>query len=478
MNAALYLRLSKDDKKDFEKDESESITNQRKFLVKHAKENNINIVEIYADDGYSGTNSNRPAFQKMINDIEKKKIDTIIVKDLSRLFRDYIQTGYYLEKFFPEKGIRFIAILDGIDTVNEQINDLTPFKALMVDWYAKDVSRKIKQVKRDKIKKGEFIGPKAPFGYKKDEQNKNKLLIDDVESIIVKDIFKRALAGESTRQIAFSLTKESIKTPGLSSHWYAETVSSILQNEVYIGNMVQGRVKKPSYKSKKVVKLKKEDWIIVENTHEPIIDKETFERVGEFLKKRQTIKTRTLEYPLKGIVFCVDCKKAMGLVPKKNIYYLRCRTYAKYTKLGLCTPHSIRADFVLEAAKNAVVNFFKENITEEELLPFAIVRMDSEKLKEKLKKLQSQIKDIYNDKLNGLIEEGDFKIFYNGKKEEESSLKFEIAALETTNIEEKAQALISDFLNVNIYEKLILSEFIESVEIGEGKKVFVNLKKS
>jgi len=472
-NAALYLRLSKDDKNT---DESESITNQRKFLINYAKENDINIAEIYVDDGYSGTNSNRPDFQRMLKDIEVRKIDTIIVKDLSRLFRDYIQTGHYLEKYFPENGIRFIAILDGIDTKNEQASDLTPFKAIMVDWYAKDVSRKIKQVKQDKIKKGEFIGPKAPFGYKKDERNKNKLVINEEESDIIREIFKKAVNGESARQIAFALTKEGIKTPGRSSHWYVETVSAILKNEVYIGNMVQGRVKKPSYKSKKTIKLKEKDWVITPNTHTPIIDEETFKRVRELIINRRTVKTKTLEYPLKGIVICADCKKAMGLVPKKNIYYLRCRTYAKYTKLGLCTPHSIRADYVLEKTKAEVINFIADNITREELLPFAKIHNNTDNLKERLRKLKVQIKDIYNDKLNGLIEEADFKDFYQAKKEEEIRIKSKLEILEGADVGEKVESLVDDFLNVNVYENLILNEFIEKVEVGEGKEVFVTLK--
>ena len=474
-NCALYLRLSKDDKKNGERHESESITNQREFLIKYAKENNLDVVEIYTDDGYSGTTANRKGLQKLLRDIELKKINTVIVKDLSRLFRDYIQTGYYLETYFPEKNIRFIAILDGIDTIKEQ-NDLTPFKALMVDWYAKDISRKIKQVKRDKIKKGDFIGPKAPFGYKKDSTNKNKLVVCEEKSIIIKKIFEFAIKGDSTREIATKLTKEGIKSPGGKDLWHAETVSVILKNEVYIGNMVQGKATKPSYKSKKTLKLKEDEWVILKNTHEPIIDEASFNKVGELIRKRQTIKTKTYNYPLKGIVMCADCKKAMGIVPKKHIYYLRCRTYAKYTKLHLCTPHSIRADYVLEKSKNELRKFLNTHVTKEELMPFAVINNDEEKLEKELNKLNLQIKEIYKDKLNGIIEEEDFKIFYSEAKDRINNLITEINSKKKINIADEKENLIENFLNIDIYEELILNEFIEKVEVGENKEVNVFLK--
>lgn len=474
-NCGLYLRLSKDDKKNSEKDESGSITNQREFLVKYAEENNLYVAEIYIDDGYSGTTSNRKGLQKLLKDIELKKINTVIVKDLSRLFRDYIQTGYYLEKYFPEKNVRFIAVLDGIDTNKEQ-NDLTPFKALMVDWYAKDISRKIKQVKRDKIKKGDFIGPKAPFGYKKDSLNKNKLVICEEESLLVKRIFELALRGESTRRIATILTKEGIKSPGGKDFWHAETISKVLQNEVYIGNMVGGKAIKPSYKSKKVLKLKQEEWIINKNTHEGIIDLKTFEKVGELIAKRRSVKTKTLNYPLKGIVICADCKKAMGILPKKNIYYLRCRTYAKYTKLSLCTSHSIRADYVLEETKKFVKCFFNKYITKEELFGFVVINNDIKPLEEEKNKLRLQIKEIYKDKLNNLIDEEDFKVFYKEAKEKLNSLTLLIESKESLNIDKAKERLVMDFLDINIYEELILNEFVEKVEVNENKEVSVFFK--
>lgn len=285
-HVALYIRLSKEDESE---GPSESVINQKSLLDQFVKAHHLSVFDTYVDDGWSGTNFDRPGFQRMIKDIEAKRVNMVITKDLSRLGRDYIMTGHYMERYFPEKKVRYISLLDGIDTgVESGANDITPFRAIMNDMYAKDISKKIKSVKRDKQRKGEFIGGKPAYGYKMHPTQKNKIVIDEVAAPIVRRIFWMALEGISCRQIAAKLNEDGVETPAMYSGlkqnarspyhglWSSERISYMLQNEIYIGNMVQGRSAKVSYKSKKCMKTPRDQWIIVEGTHEAIIDRDTF----------------------------------------------------------------------------------------------------------------------------------------------------------------------------------------------------------
>ncbi len=295
------------------------------MLRRFAESKKLSIIKEYIDDGVSGTTFNRPGFKKMIQDIEDKKINMVITKDLSRLGRDYIGTGHYLEKYFPENRVRYISLLDGIDTgIDSASNDITPFKSVLNDMYAKDISNKIKSVKHNKQDLGLFIGGKAPFGYILDKNAPNKLFIDEEAKPIIKRIFKEACEGKSCRAIAIDLSLENILTPSqyainhgkkvakISNNWTSQRIREILLNEVYIGNMVQGRMKKINYKSKKNIRIPKSEWKVIENTHEAIIDKETFFKAREMLEIRKQTRIKTHDYLLKGLVYCHECKKKMG----------------------------------------------------------------------------------------------------------------------------------------------------------------------
>ena len=214
-SAALYLRLSKeDDKKKGVHDDSESIKNQRALLEGYAKEQNLNVYDVYVDDGFSGTSNKRPDFERMLDDISNHHVNMVITKDMSRLSRNYIDSGYYIELFFPEQQVRYVSLLDGIDTgAKDYTGDFTPFKAVFNDMYAKDISKKITSVKRDKQQKGLFIGGKAPYGYKKSSTEKNVIVVDEPAAEIVRDIFKLALEGKSCREIATILNDKKIPTP-------------------------------------------------------------------------------------------------------------------------------------------------------------------------------------------------------------------------------------------------------------------------
>lgn len=288
-HAALYIRLSKEDENE---GPSQSVTNQKSLLYEFTEKHRVSVYDIYVDDGFSGTSFDRPAFNRMIRDIEDHKVNMVITKDLSRLGRDYIMTGHYLERYFPEHQVRYISLLDHIDTgIESAANDVMPFQAIINDMYAKDISKKIKSVKHSKQEKGLFIGWKPAYGYKSHSETCNKLVVDEKAASVVRFIFAQALLGTSCRAIADQLNDRNIPspsayagvavgnpslTPGL---WRPEYIREMLQNEVYIGNMVQGRVAKASYKSKKFIQRRPEDWIIVENTHKPIIDREIFRKV-------------------------------------------------------------------------------------------------------------------------------------------------------------------------------------------------------
>lgn len=300
------------------------------MLRRFAENKRLYVVDEYIDDGISGTTFNRPSFERMIQDIENKKINMVITKDLSRLGRDYIGTGHYLEKYFPEKRVRYISLLDGIDTgIDSTSNDITPFKSVLNDMYAKDISNKIKSVKHNKQDLGLFIGGKAPFGYKLDKECPNKLFIDEEARPIVERIFKEACNGKSCRAIAMDLTIDNIPTPSqyaiahgakmtrVSTNWADPRIREILLNEVYIGNMVQGRMKKINYKSKKNIRIPKEQWKVIENTHEPIIDKATFLKAKEMIETRKHTRVKTHDYLLKGLVYCHECGKKVGCSPRK-----------------------------------------------------------------------------------------------------------------------------------------------------------------
>lgn len=285
-----YIRLSKEDNLKEKNAESESIINQRNLINNYLKEHNLELYKEYVDDGFSGTTFDRPSFNKMIKDIEDKKIDMVITKDLSRLGRDYIKSGYYLEEYFPSKKVRYISILDNIDTSTDSTNnDIAPFKALFNDMQSKDTSKKIRSILTNLKKQGKFIGNSASFGYMKDPKDKHKIIIDPKASRVVRKIYDLALSNYSYKEIANYLNEHNIKTPrdyklNINKHkWSITSVYQILHNYMYTGNMTQGIQTKLNYKSKKRIFLDKSHWIIVPNTHEAIISEEEYYKLNNFI---------------------------------------------------------------------------------------------------------------------------------------------------------------------------------------------------
>lgn len=361
---AEYIRLSREDG---DKTESDSIVNQRRLIANYLSDKQeFTCHDTYVDDGYTGTNFNRPEFQRMIADIEANKINCVIVKDLSRFGRDYIDTGRYLERYFPDHDIRFIAITDGIDSSRQEYDMLLPIKNIFNEQYARDISNKIHASVSTKQKAGDFIGAFPSYGYQKSPIEKNKLIIDEYAASVVRRIFDLYLAGYGKVRIAAILNEQGIICPSeykknngdnyrnsqkldSTTYWTYSTINRLLQNEMYIGNMVQGR-KTQQMRGKPKVK-ERNDWIVVKNTHEAIIETVKWEKTQDLLKRRtRTPKLKNTVNIFAGFLKCGDCGRS--LIKKAANYY--CGTYVRSGR-QYCSPHPI-PESILE---KTVINDFQ-----------------------------------------------------------------------------------------------------------------------
>ena len=506
-HAALYIRLSKEDESE---GPSQSVQNQESLLREFVQQHRLSVYDTYVDDGWSGTNFDRPSFQRMIADIEAKKVNMVITKDLSRLGRDYIMTGHYMERYFPEHRVRYISLLDGIDTgVDSTANDITPFRAIMNDMYAKDISKKIKSVKRDKQRKGQFIGGKPVYGYKMHPTEKNKIVIDEEVAPIVRRIFALALSGMSCRNIAALLNQEGVPTPATYANlpvakpgpytglWSSERISDMLQNETYIGNMVQGRSVKISYKSKKCLKQDPANWVVVEGTHEPLVDRETFQKVRMLVNSRKHTRSRTYDFLLKGLIFCHECGYPLAVLNRKNargedVLYFVCRTYQRFTKAGVCTCHSIKEKTVTEAVVAKVREVCQAYLNPDELLPVAQEAVENARkqssLESELQALQSKIDSLtanldrmYTDRLSGLLPEADFQRIFSRIKLEREQLEAKRQELELrqkspVRSKDRAWELVQRFIETAGESRELLVSLIERVELTEDKEILIKFR--
>ena len=506
-HAALYIRLSKEDESE---GPSQSVQNQESLLREFVQQHRLSVYDTYVDDGWSGTNFDRPSFQRMIADIEAKKVNMVITKDLSRLGRDYIMTGHYMERYFPEHRVRYISLLDGIDTgVDSTANDITPFRAIMNDMYAKDISKKIKSVKRDKQRKGQFIGGKPVYGYKMHPTEKNKIVIDEEVAPVVRRIFALALSGMSCRNIATLLNQEGVPTPATYANlpvakpgpytglWSSERISDMLQNETYIGNMVQGRSVKISYKSKKCLKQDPANWVVVEGTHEPLVDRETFRKVRMLVNSRKHTRSRTYDFLLKGLIFCHECGYPLAVLNRKNargedVLYFVCRTYQRFTKAGVCTCHSIKEKTVTDAVVAKVREVCQAYLNPDELLPVAREAVENagkqsgletelHTLQSKIDSLTANLDRMYTDRLSGLLPEADFQRIFGRIKLEREQLEEKRQALEfqkksPVRSEDRARELVQRFIDTAGESRELLVSLIERVELTEGKEIIIKFR--
>ena len=513
---ALYMRLSKDDG---DKEESESITNQRKILRAYAKENNYKVYDEYIDDGYSGTNFNRPNFQRMIQDIKAGKINMVITKNLARLGRDYIETGRYIETFFPENEIRYIAILDDVDTYLDKNCDTVAFKNIMNDFYAKETSKNIKKTKNRKKQEGFYYISYAPFGYTKIDKA-GHLKINEVEAETVKRIFNEFIGGKGTYQIAQLLNKEKVITPGISMNmtgvvnnitnttntWRHTTVKRILTNPIYIGTIVQNKRKKISYKSKKMIALPKEQHTITENHHPAIINLETWNTVQAIFNSHKGEKIKEEDPLLKSLLYCYHCHNKLQINKKQDKYkdkvttrrYVICSTAARTVSNKICYKQYINYDRLEEKILNKIYSVFAEYLNsdafnDKELLSNLIKSQSNKgKLEEKIRQINSQlnslnkkISTLYNDKLNGLIEEQDFTYFSENmvierhkleelkEKTEEEIEEFD-KNYDENEIEEKLKKIIKRIVECKELKKEDLQQLVNKIEIDKDKNVLIH----
>ena len=507
-----YARLSKEDDNSNDK-ESQSISNQIELIKNYCEKNGYDIVDFYIDDGFSGGNFDRPSFKKMIDDIEKGLINMVITKDTSRLGRDFIGTSKYMFKYFPEHDVRYLAILEGFDTFNENgIEDFIPFQNIANDFMLKDTSRKVTAIRHQKMKAGLFVGSTVPYGYKRSPEDNRKFIVDSYAAPIVKRIFDMKLDGKSDCFIANKLTQEKILPPSVYSGknikqslttnmWKSSTVRNILRNDVYIGNLNQAMYKKVSYKSKKKIKQPRDKWIIIENNHEAIIDKDIFNRVNEMLKEKSSGSGRKYEFLLKGLVYCKECGKPMTV--RRMVRHFKnqpdiedavfcCSTYANYSnyKLSKCSMH-----YNLESRLNPTIlkeirKIFssyknKENLKKKydditsNVCDVSKYKMELKINLNKISSLEKALTDLYVDKSNGYLSNDDFfKLKENMEKEKLEILsrnKMLNKMLNDTNQsnigEKKRDKLINDFLKVKIPSKAILNQLINRIEIDVDKNI-------
>lgn len=505
-NTAIYIRLSREDG---DKEESDSVGNQKKLLTDYVNgQNELVLYDVYVDDGFTGTNFNRPAFKRMLKDIKAGKVNCVIVKDLSRFGRDYIDTGRYLERDFPEMGVRFISVTDSIDSMKQAYDMLLPIKNIFNEQYARDISKKVQTAVKTKQKAGEFIGAFTSYGYKKSPVDKNKLVIDKYSADVVRRIFSLYIQGYGKQKIAKLLNEEGILCPseykramGLNYHnpnrlesttyWSYSTINSILHREMYVGNMVQG-TKHQRMRSKQK-KMAKEDWIIVEDTHEPIIDKETWEKAQSLLHKRtRELDLETNKNIFAGFVKCGDCGRAMAKnmwrrADGSKTYSLYCGTYKRNGK-QYCTPHTlpmaVLEQIVLEDLKTLVQNVgdLRELVSAQHLSASKIKRVaDTEisKIRSELERVKRLKQSVYEDYKEELITKEEFLSYREDYQKKEELYSKQIEALE----EKKSDSITDDvfdtpwlkrLLELKDIEKLdreIVVEMISEIKVYENRKI-------
>lgn len=502
----LYGRLSQEDERE---GESNSIGNQRLMLQKYAEEKGFENIKFLFDDGYSGTNFNRPSWNEIMALIEKGEVATLIVKDMSRLGRDYLQTGYLLEHTFPNYNVRFIAINDAVDTLYGD-NDFTPFRNLFNDFYAKDCSKKIRAVKKAQAERGERVGTRPPYGYKKDEQNPKKLVVDEEAAKVVKYIFKLCSEGRGPSQIARQLTEEQIVNP--SNHYFNMTgvalsnldttrpyrwtkgvIVSILANETYLGHTVSMKHTTASYKNKKKILRPENEWLRFENTHQAIINQEIWDIAHEVRRhKKRSRKDMETPNPYSGLVFCADCGKPLVLhrahtmATSQNNFM--CSTYKKFGKEE-CSSHYLRESqlekVILDDLKR-VTHFARQDET---LFAQVINEKNTAETRKEITRLQKEIdamkkrdleltalfKRLYEDNVLGRIPDEHYRTLSEQYISEQKTLRETIP-----QSEERMEKLKKSLTNVDRFiEKAkkytdlteltpeILHMFIEKIEVGE-----------
>lgn len=522
--AAIYCRLSREDEDKLNREvDSESIQNQKLLLLDYAMKHDMQVCKTYSDDDYSGADKDRPEWNKMLKAAENGEFNVIICKSQSRFTRELEMVEKYIHGKFVEWGIRFIGVVDQVDTNIKGNKKARQINGLVNEWYLEELSDNIKSVFRKKMEDGQFLGAFAPYGYKKDPSDKHKMIIDEETAKVVKQIFNLYMEGYSIKRISNILTELKIPTPtaykqslgykyknpnskSASSRfgvWGSTTIRTILNNTTYIGVLTQGKDKKLSYKSKKVVKAPEKEWVVIEDSHENIIDKNTFYQVQKMLESKRTVSGDTKgnkklkAHCLAGKIKCPDCGSSLiktGGGSSQGSRYVRCQL-ANKTRNRMCTPHSIRLNSLIDAIEteirgmiDAVLNEENEKYLAEKLNGIAETNNSIEaKMKELnnvnrvIQEKKDVLSELYEDKVKKTISEDEyimhrdkFNTIINEQQEKYTRLKNEIEALKVISVERPdVLTLAKKYANFEELTTEIVASFIDYIEVGE-KDIYDN----
>lgn len=511
---ALYCRLSRDDEL---QGDSNSIRNQKAILKKYADDNGFLNTVFFIDDGFSGTNFDRPDWKRLNGLIEEGMVGTVIVKDMSRLGRDYLKVGMYTEMVFPNAGVRFIAVNNGVDSAKQDENDMTPFINIFNEFYAKDTSRKIRSVLKAKGQSGKPLCTMPPYGYIKDPEDRTNWIVDEEAASNVRDIFQLCVQGYGVSQIAAEMTRRHVLTPAAYAkacgrpmndnrcytddyRWIASTVSHMLSRREYLGHTVNFKTSRISYKQKGHVDNDPSEWQVFENTHEAIIDQETFDIVQRIREGRRRLTPLGEPALLSGMVFCADCGAKLYQVRTKAAPtngYMVCSTYRKIGK-GACTSHNVKnADIealILDGIRSLTA-FAAEHEDEfvDMVMKKDLAEMDRElrdarrelgQAEERASRLDGIIQHLYEDNLDGKINDERFRKLSDSYETEQKALEIRIRELkEMIEHERESRVNIDRFLaltrkytDVRELTAELIREFVEKIYVSQkeeidGKKV-------
>ena len=504
---ALYCRLSRDDGTDAE---SNSISNQKAILGRYAEEHGFPNPRFYVDDGWSGANFNRPSFQDMIADAEGGRIGTIIVKDMSRFGRDYLNVGFYTEMRFPEMGVRFIAVSDGVDSANASTNDFTPFRNIMNEWYCRDISKKIRTSLRAKATSGKHVNARVPYGYTHAPGDHQNWVIDEEAAEVIREIFRLFIGGMSMRQICLKLDALGIEFPakhmlriGATSQaeynklvkgnnpegWRSTAITTILDRYEYCGHTVSNRLTKPSYKSKRIVPVPEKEWIITRNTQEAIIDEETWQTAHKIRQNGRRSHQDRDKGPLNGYLFCKDCgsKLYFHYAPKlTRPGFYNCGRYHLYKA---CTIHYIRMYVIEQIVLEEIQRLCKKVQDDEQgfietlrrkihTQDEAEHRRDERELNDihnRLANIDRIIEKLYEDRVEGTLSTERFTQMLGRYEEEQKQLREKgdtlrqslIATKEETQNTGRFIQLVRSITNPEELTSELVGSLIERIEVGD-----------
>lgn len=505
----IYLRVSLEDG---DKQESDSINNQRKLIYEYLKQNNFTNYYEFIDDGATGTNFERKGFKKLREEIESGNINTVITKDVSRIGRNYVKTGFYIEDYFVSKGVRYISVLDDIDTYSEVIgNELLPFRAILNDMYSKDISLKQKSSLIERKKRGRYIACYAPYGYKKNDKIIGKLDIDEEAEKIVKRIFALFLQGKGTTAIARLLTEEEVPTPSMHLNmkrnkdsmlytiWKPNTIKRILKNKTYLGYMIQNKEKTLSHKNHTRVMLEEKDYIVIPNHHLPIINKEDFEKANEILNnQKRAVGNKKDKTILHELIYCEECGKRLARRDAKGKIYYYCPTR---TVFHLCNnknylPYYNIEKIIFNYLSKQLKRYSNRAVLEKEYIEeysknktrIEEYKNTVRKYSKELIKIDNKLDILYNDKLNNVISSNMYKKYSSIQKEEKKLIKEKINNInELIRQEEEILSelkcnknrvvkFIDKFCDLTNVDTETIKEFIEKISIDKNRDFHIKFK--